>query len=147
MASLNASSVKKIDAVPENEWNRIPLQKPASADFRNALGDFYLSNPIARASALMAELSDGFIALPGGIGTLEEIFEIWTWAQLGFHQKPVGLLNVAGYFDSLVALIDHSVEEQFVKPTYRQMFAVETSPQRLLDRFAEYRAPSGDKWH
>jgi len=96
--------------------------------------------------AMMAEVSDGFIALPGGWGTMEEIFEILTWAQLGFHEKPCGLLNVNGYFDGLFAFLEHAVEEQFVKPVYRQMLILEERPERLLERFESYRAPHVRKW-
>ena len=90
----------------------------------------------------MAELSDGFIALPGGVGTLEELFEIWTWAQLSFHQKPCGLLNIAGYYDQLYAFLKHTVDEQFVKLSHYQMLLVEQEPSTLLERFATYQAPS-----
>lgn len=95
---------------------------------------------------LMADLSDGFIALPGGIGTLEELFEIWTWAQLGFHQKPCGLLNVAGYYDALIAFLDHVADEQFVKPVHREMLMVESEPEILLDRYRDYRPPMVKRW-
>ena len=94
----------------------------------------------------MAELSDGFIALPGGIGTLEELFEIWTWAQLGFHHKPCGLLNVAGYYDALIAFLDHVAAEQFVKPQIRSMLIVENDPNALLDRYLNYQAPVIQRW-
>jgi uncharacterized protein (TIGR00730 family) len=96
--------------------------------------------------ALMAEMSDGFIALPGGWGTLEEIFEVLTWAQLGFHEKPCGLLNINGYFDGLFAFLEHAIEEQFVKPEYRAMLLLENHAADLLDRFADYRAPKVHKW-
>jgi uncharacterized protein (TIGR00730 family) len=96
--------------------------------------------------ARMADLSGGFVALPGGAGTLEEIFEVWTWAQLGFHGKPVGFLNVQGYYDKLTAFLDHSVTEAFIRPTLRQMLIFETSVDRLLDRFASYVPPSQTKW-
>jgi uncharacterized protein (TIGR00730 family) len=96
--------------------------------------------------ARMAELSDGFVALPGGAGTLEEIFEVWTWAQLGFHAKPVGFLDTAGYYGQLVGFLDHVVQEGFVKPTLRDMLIFETEPDRLLDRFASYVAPAQPKW-
>ena len=95
---------------------------------------------------MMAELSDGFIALPGGIGTLEELFEIWTWAQLGIHDKPCGLLNAAGYFDSLIAFLDHAVAEQFVKKAHGSMLLVEGNPETLLDRFQSYVPPVIPKW-
>ncbi len=96
--------------------------------------------------ALMAELSDGFIALPGGWGTFEEIFEMLTWAQLGFHEKPCGLLNAAGYYDHLHAFLEHAVEEGFVPPVCRSMLMVETDPEALLERFSSYRAPAVRKW-
>ena len=82
--------------------------------------------------ARMAELADGFIALPGGLGTIEELFEVLTWRQLGYHHKPIGLFNVCGYFDQLSAFLDHAVTEQFVKPEYHSMLVVEKEPQTLL---------------
>jgi len=94
----------------------------------------------------MAELSDGFIALPGGLGTLEELFEIWTWAQLGFHDKPCGLLNVEGYYDPLIEFLDHAVTEQFVHPSHRAILIVESDPEKLLDRFANYQPPIVKTW-
>jgi predicted Rossmann-fold nucleotide-binding protein len=83
--------------------------------------------------ARMAELSDAFIAMPGGYGTLDELFEIITWAQLGIHQKPIGLLNVDGYFDALVALIDHAIGEGFVRPEHRHFWTLADTPDELLD--------------
>ena len=88
--------------------------------------------------ARMAELSDGFIALPGGAGTLEEIAEIWTWAQLGFHAKPIGFLNVAGYFDQLFGFIDHAVAEAFIKPVHAQLLIRNPRPGPLVDALAAY---------
>ena len=82
--------------------------------------------------ARMAELSDGFVALPGGAGTLEEIFEIWTWGQRGFHGKPAGVLNVAGHYDKLAAFLDHTVDQAFVKPVHRQMLNFHDDPAALL---------------
>lgn len=96
--------------------------------------------------ALMAELSDGFIALPGGWGTFEEIFEALTWAQLGIHSKPCGLLNVNGYYDHLGAFLEHAIEQQFVKAEYRAMLMISADPSDLLDRFASYRPPQVRKW-
>ena len=96
--------------------------------------------------ALMADLSDGFIALPGGWGTLDELFEVLTWGQLGLHHKPCGLLNVHGYFDRLLSFLDHTVEQGFVKREYRSMIAVADSPGALLDMLASYRPPRLDKW-
>ncbi len=96
--------------------------------------------------ARMAELSDGFVALPGGAGTLEEIFEIWTWGQLGFHGKPAGFLNVAGYYDGLSTFLDHTVEAAFVKPVHRDMLTFSDDPSALLDTMAAYQAPVSGKW-
>jgi uncharacterized protein (TIGR00730 family) len=95
--------------------------------------------------ARMAELSDGFIALPGGFGTFEEFFEVLTWAQLGIHHKPCGFLNVCGYYDKLIAFLDHTVEQKFVKSEYRAMVLVDEDPERLLEKFAAYQPPKIDK--
>ncbi len=96
--------------------------------------------------ALMAELSDGFIALPGGAGTMDELFEVWTWAQLGFHRKPCGLLNIASYYDPLAAFLDHSVTEGFVKDLHRDMLVMADTPEAMLDRFRTYVPPTVEKW-
>lgn len=96
--------------------------------------------------AKMAALSDGFIALPGGTGTLEELFEVLTWAQLGEHDKPCGLLNVAGYYDPLLAVFEHMVERGFLKEEHRRMLLVEKEPAALLGRFARYEPPRRAKW-
>lgn len=96
--------------------------------------------------ALMADLADGFIALPGGLGTLEELFEILTWAQLGFHRKPCALLNIDGYYDGLSAFLDHAVHEQFITPIHRSMLLIEESPKQLLDNFSSYQTPKVEQW-
>jgi uncharacterized protein (TIGR00730 family) len=95
--------------------------------------------------ARMAELADGFVALPGGAGTLEELFEVWTWAQLGLHAKPIGVLDVAGFYDALVALTGHMVAEGFLSERHRSMLVVDTEPESLMDRLAAYDAPP-PKW-
>jgi hypothetical protein len=95
---------------------------------------------------LMADLSDGFMALPGGFGTFEEFCEILTWAQLGLHAKPCGLLNVNGYYDKLLEMIDHAVQEQFVHPRYRTLVTTAGDPERLLEEMRRYRAPVVEKW-
>ena len=95
---------------------------------------------------LMADLSDGFVALPGGFGTLEEITEALTWAQLELHRKPCGLLNTGGYFDALLSFLDHAVREGFVRQAYRDMLLVSADPEDLLAQFASYAAPTIKKW-
>lgn len=96
--------------------------------------------------ALMADLADGFITLPGGYGTLDELFEIVTWAQLGIHKKPCGILNVAGYFTPLLGFLDRLVAERFLRTEHRALLLVEDDPVRLLARFADYRSPVVEKW-
>jgi uncharacterized protein (TIGR00730 family) len=95
---------------------------------------------------LMAELAAGFVALPGGMGTLEELFEIYTWTQLGLQSKPLGLVNVHGYYDRLAAFLDHAVAERFVTPAHRDMLVVAEAPAAVLDAFAGWRAPDRPKW-
>jgi uncharacterized protein (TIGR00730 family) len=97
--------------------------------------------------ALMADLSDAFAALPGGFGTGDELFEILTWAQLGLHDKPIGLLNIAGYFNSLLAWLDHMVAESFLRPKHRDLLLTRSEPEALLDLLFHYRAASNaEKW-
>jgi uncharacterized protein (TIGR00730 family) len=93
----------------------------------------------------MVELSDGFVALPGGLGTLEELFEVLTWAQLGIHEKPCGVLNVAGFYDGLVSHLDGATEAGFVSPAHRDLARVETEPAALLDAFERYEPPTEPK--
>jgi uncharacterized protein (TIGR00730 family) len=96
--------------------------------------------------ALMAELADAFVAVPGGIGTLEELIEVYTWSQLGIHDKACGVLNVKGYYDNLAALLDHAVAEGFLRPQHRAVLSVASEPAELLDRLAAYEPPSVTKW-
>lgn len=96
--------------------------------------------------AMMAELADGFVALPGGLGTFEELFEVLTWSQLGFHSKPTGLLNVAGYFDALIAFVDHAVDARFVRSEHRALLFSDHDGPRLLERFAHWQPPVLPKW-
>ena len=110
------------------------------------LTELHVTPSMHARKTLMAELADGFVALPGGIGTMEEIFEIWTWGQLGFHRKPCGLLNVAGYYDSLIAFLDHAAGEQFVRPDQRRMLVVESVPANLIDRLTTYTPPELSRW-
>ena len=96
--------------------------------------------------ALMADLSDGVIAMPGGTGTLDELFELFTWSQLGLHHKPIGLLDVASYWQPLLAFLDHAVTERFLRAEHRDTLLVDTDPQVLLDRLAAYTHVARDKW-
>jgi uncharacterized protein (TIGR00730 family) len=110
------------------------------------LDDLRVVGSMHERKALMADLSDGFIALPGGIGTLEEFCEVLTWAQLGMHAKPCGLVNVDGYFDQLIAFLDHGVGERFFRPEHRAMVLIAAEPAGLLDRFADYQPPQLEQW-
>jgi uncharacterized protein (TIGR00730 family) len=112
----------------------------------HGLADLRIVGSMHERKALMSELADGFIALPGGIGTLEEWFETWTWAQLGLHAKPFGLLDVAGYYGHLIRFLDHVVAERFLHPDHRSMVLVETDPGNLLDRMRSYTPPVVVKW-
>jgi len=96
--------------------------------------------------ALMAELSDGFVALPGGLGTLEELFEVLTWTQLGLHRKPSGVLNVAGYYDALIAFLEHAVRERLLREEHRAALLVDDRTTLLLDRLATALPPPVPKW-
>lgn len=96
--------------------------------------------------ATMVEISDAFVALPGGLGTFDELFEILTWAQLGIHDKPIGILNTAAFFEALVALVERAVAEGFVRPEHRDMVVVDDEPRALLERLAGRRPPRPPKW-
>jgi uncharacterized protein (TIGR00730 family) len=96
--------------------------------------------------ARMAELSDAFVVLPGGAGTIEEFAEIWTWSQLGLHHKPIGMLNIAGYWDRFFDFIDHAVSEAFLKPVHAGMLLRAETPDALIDALAAYQPPAVEKW-
>lgn len=110
------------------------------------LSDLRVVGSMHERKALMAELSDGFVALPGGLGTFEELFEVWTWAQLGYHKKPCALLNVAGFYDRLADFLDSVVESGFVKPVHRAMLIVEDEPAALVEAIRGYAPPKVEKW-
>ena len=110
------------------------------------LTELHITQSMHERKMRMAELADGFIALPGGIGTLEEFFEIWTWAQLGIHNKPCGLLNVEGYYDSLIGFLDHVLAEQFVKKHHHELLMVDSNPDRLLERYVNFQPPVVKHW-
>ncbi len=127
-----------IGVIPQALWDREVGHR--------GLTDLRIVGTMHERKALMADLSDGFIAMPGGIGTLEEFFEVWTWAQLGVHHKPCGLLNAGGYFDSLLTFLDHMVARRLLKSEHREMVMVEQDPQQLLRQFENYQAPAVAKW-
>lgn len=95
---------------------------------------------------MMADLSDGFIALPGGYGTFEEFCEVITWSQLGIHPKPCGLLNAVGYYDAMLAMFDHGVAEGFIRPRHRALVLTEADPGRLIERMRDFVPPTAEKW-
>ena len=111
-----------------------------------ALPDLRVVATMHERKALMASLSDAFVALPGGAGTLDEFFEAWTWTQLGIHRKPVAVLNVAGYFDGLLAFLEHAVDQRFIRQEHWEAVVVDTDPVHLLDRLANIAPVRSDKW-
>jgi len=124
----------------------IPEALVAREVAHEGLGDLRIVSSMHERKALMSELSDAFVALPGGIGTLEELFEVWTWGQLGIHPKPCGLLDIDGFYRGLTSFLDHVVAEQFLKPVHRGMLLVEPDGARLLARLRAYVAPDVTKW-
>ena len=110
------------------------------------LTDLRIVGSMHERKALMLELSDAFIAAPGGFGTLEETFEVLTWGQLGLHDKPIGLLDIGGYFDPLLAFLDASVEERFVRPEHREALLRASDPAALIARLEAYEPPPVEKW-
>ncbi len=110
------------------------------------LSELHIVRNMHERKALMAELSDGFIAMPGGIGTLEELFEMFTWSQLGFHEKPLGLLNVNGFYDSLILFLKQTVQKHFLKQEHLNLLIIESDPDRLLQRLNEFTPPHLNKW-
>jgi uncharacterized protein (TIGR00730 family) len=110
------------------------------------LQDLRIVNSMHERKALMAELADGFISMPGGFGTLEETIEMLTWTQLGIHENPIGLFNIEGYFDRLCGFIDHMVLEGFLVQGFRDMLLMDHQPDGLLDKMIKFRPPQIDKW-
>jgi uncharacterized protein (TIGR00730 family) len=110
------------------------------------LSDLRVVGSMHERKAQMAELSDAFIALPGGYGTFEEFCEVLTWTQLGLHRKPCGILNIDGYYDQLLSLFDHAVTEQFLKPVHRRIVVSDNRPESLVSQLLAYEVPLIDKW-
>jgi len=116
----------------------------------HGLSELIVVNDMHERKLTMATRAEGFIALPGGLGTLEELFETWTWLQLGFHGKPIALLDVAGYYDTLLAFLDHMVAEKFLVQKQRELLIAGTDPEDVLNRMAAFSPPSSsatDKWY
>lgn len=112
----------------------------------HGLTELVITGSMHERKAEMARRADAFAALPGGVGTLEELFEVWTWSQLGIFEKPCGLLNVAGYYDQLAGFLDHMATEKFVRPQHRGMLAVAETPDALIDALEAWQLPVVEKW-
>jgi uncharacterized protein (TIGR00730 family) len=110
------------------------------------LPDLRIVKNMHERKALMTELADGFIALPGGYGTFEEFFEVLAWSQLGWHQKPFGLLNIAGFYTHLMAFLDHTAAEGFIRPKHRELVILESGPENILQRLKDFRPTNEVKW-
>ena len=126
----------------------IPAQLAEAEVAHPGLADLRVVGSMHERKAAMAELSDGFIALPGGVGTLDEFAEVVTWSQLGLHAKPTGLLNLLGYYDDLLRFLDHAVAERFLRPAHRDMVLADADPAALLAAMARWRPEAGAavKW-
>ena len=136
--SVLANGGNVIGVIPES------LAKKEIA--HEGLTELHVVNSMHERKAMMAEFADGFIAMPGGFGTFEEFCEIVTWAQLGIHQKPCGLLNVSGFYDSLITLFDHSTRSGFVHEAHRGIVLVESDIRRLFEAMTNYQPPAVEKW-
>lgn len=143
MMGLLADAVLTGGGTVEGVIPRSLLEKEHAHD---GLTEMHVVDSMHARKSMMAMLSDGFIAMPGGFGTLEEIIEILTWAQLQFHDKPCGLLNVNGYFNHLLSFLDHAQAEGFVRPAHRAMLLVSKTPADLIRRFESYLPPTVEKW-
>jgi uncharacterized protein (TIGR00730 family) len=133
-----AGGGKVIGVIPRMLWDR-------EVGHRN-LTELHVVESMHERKAMMASLSDAFVALPGGLGTLEEIFEVWTWAQLGIHRKPLGFLEVNGFYAPLLSFLDRAVDAGFIRTQYRSMAIVDVDPVSLLRRLSEYEPPAVEKW-
>ncbi|SER18463.1 hypothetical protein SAMN05518866_10635 [Sphingobium sp. YR768] len=124
----------------------IPEALRAREHDHQGISELHVVQTMHERKALMAKLADGFVTLPGGIGTFEEMFEAWCWSQLGYHAKPVGMLDVNGFYSGMSGFIDHVVTEGFLKPEHRAMLLVEKDPEVMLDRIAQYLPPRTEHW-
>ena len=120
----------------------IPAPLSSRETAGDAIGDVVIVDTMHERKAQMTDAADAYIAMPGGFGTLDELFEAITWGQLGIHRKPIGLFNVGGYFDPLLQWVDQAVKEGFVRPQHRQLFVVSDDPSLLIERLARHQAPA-----
>jgi len=140
---------KIADTVMENGGSVIGIIPKSLSDKEVAhqgLTELHIVDSMHTRKAMMEDLSDGFIALPGGFGTFEELCEIITWAQLGFHEKPCGFLNVNGYYDPLVELFDKATDQQFVRPKHRELVIIESDIKSMFQKMQDYKPPELEKW-
>ncbi len=137
------------DHILENDGEVIGVIPQSLVDVEIAhegLTQLHVVDSMNRRKELIAELSDAFIMMPGGVGSLDELFEMVTLGQLGYQDKPCGILNVDHYYDQLIAFLDHAVTEGFIKPIHRNMLSVAENPEKLLQQFIEYEVPIAGKW-
>lgn len=124
----------------------IPEALRAREHDHQGITELHVVKTMHERKAMMANLSDGFVTLPGGIGTFEEMFEAWCWSQLGYHNKPVGLLDVGGFYSGLRQFIDNVVDEGFLQPRHRSMLIVEKDPETMIERIVNYTPPENEHW-
>ncbi|MCK5250432.1 MAG: TIGR00730 family Rossman fold protein [Spirochaetaceae bacterium] len=136
-AAVRDGGGKVTGVIPRRIADKVPVQEGITMEVVPGMHE---------RKARMYELSDAFIALPGGIGTLEETFEAWTWNQLGYHAKPVALLNINGYFDSLLSFLDRMSTEGFLRDSQRNALIVDADPEELLTKMTDWNPPKGLKW-
>ncbi|QGH32889.1 TIGR00730 family Rossman fold protein [Gracilibacillus salitolerans] len=137
------------DGVLENGGNVIGVlpEKLKNVEIAHErLTELHVVQTMHERKAMMADYADGFIALPGGTGTLEEWFEVFTWAQIGYHKKPCALLNINNYYDPIMTLFDHMIEQGFVKPEYKELILIENDAKKLIDRLLKYEGVYIHKW-
>lgn len=136
--AVMAAGGEAIGVIPEPLWAREVGHR--------GLTKLHIVETMHQRKQLMADLSDAFLALPGGLGTLEEIFEVWTWAQLGMHAKPIGFLNVHGFYAPLMEFLDRAAAAQFLRPQHRSIAIIDDDPERMLERFRSWEPPQVAKW-
>ncbi len=124
----------------------IPEAMASKEVAHDGLTEMHVVSSMHERKSMMARLADAFVALPGGFGSFEELLEMITWAQLGIHQKPVGILNVSGYYDPLIQLFERAIEEDFIRPSNRQLFLVDQEPDRLIQTLLTHKLPEVKRW-